>query len=146
MAGIITYGDWMVSKKGLKCISSGYEIDKGMLWDSKQHENIGPMVWEWPIHLIDKGYLNSENANDFNASFVFAQDYFRNEMPEEAVVYVSLAQTLYVQDQILKIIDIVEKEFPEIIKDGFKVVFNSDKMNRYSELMSNIKYLPQSSN
>ncbi|MES2379556.1 MAG: hypothetical protein V4538_00850 [Bacteroidota bacterium] len=138
MSTIIKFGDWIVDEDGISNELYDYHIPKDDLWDSKEFEYTGPLIWDWLIHITEKAWITKDNVKDLNTAFVFAQDYFKS-LKLSNVDDVSLAQTLYIQQQI---IDIKEDETPN--DKGTKLVSGSpnESIKKYLNARNNIKYLP----
>ena len=73
---------------------------------------------------------------DFNTAFFFCQDYFRKFKPSD-LPYVSTAQTLNIQKQLLDISEEVSK-MEKVDKLGI-VDIDTDDMIKYGKRLSNIK-------
>ena len=81
-----------------------YIIDNDRFWETRDYN--GHLVWDWLIHLTKKSWINKNNVNDLNSAFFFCQDYFKKYKPSN-LPYVSTAQTLNIQNQILEIEEIM---------------------------------------
>ena len=134
---IIKFGIWQVESDAL--VGKGghdYIIECSRLWETRDYN--GHLVGDWLIHLTEKGWIDKDNVKDLNTAFFFCQDYFRENKPKN-LPYVSTAQTLNIQKQILEI----EEEMAKSEKVGrFGVVeVDTESMLKYRDLMNNIKYL-----
>ena len=134
---IIKFGIWQVEPDALVAKDGhDYIIECGRFWETRDYN--GHLVWDWLIHLAQKTWIDKESVKDLNTAFFFCQDYFRKNKPKN-LPYVSTAQTLNIQKQILEIQEEMEKS-ERNNKNGI-VEFNSERMKKYSDLMSNINYL-----
>ena len=73
------------------------------------------------IHLAQKSWVKSESINDLNIAFFFCQDYFREFKPNN-LPYISTAQTLNIQKQLMEIRD----EMKRHEKDSKNGIFEFD--------------------
>lgn len=134
---IIKFGIWQVESDALVAKDGhDYIIECGRFWETRDYN--GHLVWDWLIHLAQKAWIDKENVKDLNTAFFFCQDYFRENKPKN-LTYVSTAQTLNIQKQILEIRDEMEKT--EKVNENGIVEIDSDRMLKYRDLMNNIKYL-----
>lgn len=134
---IIKFGIWQVESNAL--VGKGridYIIECNRFWETRDYN--GYLVWDWLIHLTDKTWINKENVKDLNTAFFFCQDYFKENKPVNSP-YVSTAQTLNIQKQILEIEEEMAKS-ETVSKDGV-VDIDTEDMLSYQDLMNNIKYL-----
>ncbi len=134
---IIKFGIWQVESDAL--VGKGgrdYIIESSRFWETRDYN--GHLVWDWLIHLTEKAWINKENVKDLNTAFFFCQDYFRKNKPAN-LPYVSTAQTLNIQKQILEIEEEMAKS--EKVSELGIVEIDTEDMLKYRDLMSNIKYL-----
>ena len=134
---IIKFGIWQVESDAL--VGKGerdYVIESNRFWEIRNYN--GHLVWDWLIHLTEKTWINKENVKDLNTAFFFCQDYFRKNKPNN-LPYISTAQTLNIQKQILEIEEEMAKS--EKINELGIVEINTEDMSKYRTLMRNIKYL-----
>ena len=134
---IIKFGIWQVESDAL--VGKGardYIIECSRFWETRDYN--GHLVWDWLIHLTEKTFINKENVKDLNTAFFFCQDYFRKNKPAN-LPYVSTAQTLNIQKQILEIEEEMAKS--EKVSEYGTVEIETEDMLKYSDLMNNIKYL-----
>ncbi|MFD2915339.1 hypothetical protein [Psychroserpens luteus] len=134
---IIKFGIWQVESDAL--VGKGgrdYIIESSRFWETRDYN--GHLVWDWLIHLTEKTWINQESVKDLNTAFFFCQDYFRKNKPAN-LPYVSTAQTLNIQKQILEIEEEMAKS--EKVSELGIVEIDTEDMLKYSELLSNIKYL-----
>jgi len=117
-----------------------YHIGSGRLWETQDFH--GYPVWSWLIHLTEKDWITKENINDLNIAFIFGQNLFKSQRPN-LKSNPSLAQTLYIQQQLMDIRVTMDREFPE---DEIGTSLFSDEsaksMTRYGQLLNQIKFLP----
>ena len=135
---IIKFGDWRVEWESLEYSKEEFDyiIECDRFWETRLYE--GHLVWDWLIHLTSKAWINKDNVKDFNLAFFFCQDYFKEFKPEK-LKYVSIAQTLNIQQQILEIRDKLDQD-RQVDEYGL-VQINSDDMHRYNTMMGNINFL-----
>lgn len=134
---IIKFGKWQVESDALIAKEGqDYIIECSRFWETRDYN--GHLVWEWLIHLANKAWIDKENVKDLNTAFFFCQDYFRKNKPLN-LPYVSTAQTLNVQKQILEIQEEMAKS--EKISTNGIVEIDTERMLKYRYLMSNITYL-----
>lgn len=121
---LIKFGAWEFDPSfGIDHPIYNHDISKQKLWEYVDYNNSGVLVWEQLLYFAKNRTVNKENANDLNTAFLFAQDYFRHERPY-GLPEVSLSQTLYVQQQIMTIIENhtgdnkPPKVTPEDVTDG----------------------------
>ncbi|GGZ67203.1 hypothetical protein [Algibacter mikhailovii] len=134
---IIKFGIWQVESDAL--VGKGgrdYIIESSRFWETRDYN--GHLVWDWLIHLTEKAWINKENVKDLNTAFFFCQDYFRKNKPAN-LPYVSTAQTLNIQKQILEIEEEMAKS--EKVSELGIVEIDTEDMLKYRDLMNNIKYL-----
>lgn len=111
---LIKFGIWEIDEKfGLVGkVGYDYNIHSHRLWETTkvgEHE-----LWSWLIHLSEKTWTTPDNVNDLNTAFLFAQDYFKKEKPKN-VPNVSTAQTIYVQRQLISLLDYEAKTENDIL-------------------------------
>lgn len=134
---IIKFGIWQVESDAL--VAKGghdYIIECSRFWETRDYN--GHLVWDWLIHLAQKTWIDKESVKDLNTAFFFCQDYFRENKPKN-LPYVSTAQTLNIQKQILEIQEEMDKS-ERVSKNGI-LEFDSERMLKYRDLMNDIKYL-----
>ncbi len=134
---IIKFGVWQVESDALVGkVGYDYIINDSRFWETQDYN--GHLVWSWLIHLTEKTWIDKETVKDLNTAFFFCQDYFREFKPTD-LPYVSTAQTLNIQKQLLEISEEVsDKE--KVDKNGI-VDIDIDDMVNYSRSLSSIKYL-----
>ena len=133
---IIKFGDWHVEKDHLVGkVGYDYNIIDSRLWEYSEYN--GVLTWDWLIHLANKAWINKESVKDLNNAFFFCQDYFKNKKPSN-LPYVSSAQTLYIQKQIIEI----NEEFSKLekVENGIFIP-NSENFHKYTKRISEIKNL-----
>ena len=113
-----------------------YKINDRRFWETEDYN--GHLVWSWLIHLAEKIWIDKENVKNLNIAFFFCQDYFKEHKPKD-LPYVSTAQTLNIQKQILEIREEMSKR-EKLNKQGL-VEIETEDMIKYSELLSDIKYI-----
>ncbi|HLO42896.1 MAG TPA: hypothetical protein VK175_01110 [Leadbetterella sp.] len=134
---IIKFGDWQVESDSLVGkIGYDYIIECSRLWETREYK--GVLVWDWLIHLVNKTWITKDSMKDLNTAFFFCQDYFKEHKPRE-LEYVSTAQTLYIQKQLMDIREQTSKI--ENIDNHGVVQIDSESMLRYLDLKENIKLL-----
>lgn len=134
---IIKFGIWQVESDAL--VGKGgrdYIIECSRFWETRDYN--GHLVWDWLIHLCEKTWITKENVNDLNTAFFFCQDYFKENKPAN-LPYVSTAQTLNIQKQLLDISEEMSKI--EKVDERGIVDIDTEDMMKYGELLNNIKYL-----
>ena len=133
---IIKFGDWHVEKDNLVGkVGYDYSIVDSRLWEHSEYN--GVLTWDWLIHLANKTWINKESVKDLNNAFFFCQDYFKNTKPSD-LPYISTAQTLYIQKQIVEI----KEEFSKLEKVENGIVKpNSENLSNYIERVSEIRNL-----
>ena len=140
---VIKFGIWEINESGIigrKENGNNYPIEKKTLWDTRNY-NDKKLVWDWLIHIAGKAWMSIENINDFNIAFCFAQDYFKEFKPNN-LPDVSIAQSLYIQKQLMEISIIMENNRPS--SDLGLNVFSEEGIQtatEYNNLLSNIKFL-----
>ena len=134
---IIKFGIWQVESDALVAKEGNdYIIESGRFWETRDYN--GHLVWDWLIHLANKGWINKKNVKDLNTAFFFCQDYFKENKPAN-LPYVSTAQTLFIQKQILDIKEEMSK-YERTNRQGIAVA-DTESFIKYQDLMGNIKYL-----
>lgn len=133
---IIKFGIWQVESDALVAKSQDYIIDSSRFWETSEYN--GHLVWDWLIHLASKAWINNQSVKDLNTAFFFCQDYFKNEKPSN-LPYVSTAQTLYIQKQLLDNREEMNK-YPHAVENGI-VQIDTESMLKYRSLKANIKTL-----
>jgi hypothetical protein len=134
---IIKFGMWQVESDALVAKEGhDYIIDCGRFWETRNYD--GHLTWDWLIHLADKGWINKKNVKDLNTAFFFCQDYFKENKPTN-LPYVSTAQTLFIQKQLLDIREEMSK-YEKTDKRGMAIA-DTESFLKYGELMDNIKFL-----
>jgi hypothetical protein len=134
---IIKFGDWQVERDALVGkVGYDYIIADTSLWESSEYKGI--LVWDWLIHLTEKPWIDKDSVKDLNMAFFFCQDYFKKLKPKD-LPYISTAQTLYFQKQIIEI----DEEFSKLEKvDKHGIVIpNSENFNAFVKRKSEIKSL-----
>jgi hypothetical protein len=80
---IKTFGIWQVTEDGMNSTEPyEYNLNIGDLFATRVED--GKEVWDFPIHLTEKTWLNGEFAyrmQDFNKAFAFAQEHFKDHRP-----------------------------------------------------------------
>jgi len=142
---IVKFGIWEIDEEygliGRPEHGGEYPIAKNRLWEVRNYrENV--QVWDWLLHLIEKSWVKKEEVNDLNTAFCFAQDYFKEFRPEGSA-YVSLAQTLYIQNQELEIRELLDTDdvSDEIEITSFDKLVDDELMKKASEMYKNMKFL-----
>jgi hypothetical protein len=134
---IINFGVWQVESDALiGKVGYDYIIECSRFWETREYN--GFLVWDWLIHLTTKSWFKVKDVNDFNTAFFFCQDYFKEHKPVNSP-YVSTAQTLYIQKQLMQIRQemLTSEKFD---KNGtFEV--DIENMLKYRDLKSNLKFL-----
>ncbi|OIQ17673.1 MAG: hypothetical protein BM557_08270 [Flavobacterium sp. MedPE-SWcel] len=132
---IIKFGIWQVEPDALVGkVGYDYVIGDTRFWETEEYN--GDLVWSWLIHLTKKSWINKDNVKDLNTAFFFCQDYFRLNKPE-SLSYVSTAQTLNIQQQLLVVKDkLSENERIDKYKSR-----DIEDMIRYKEMLDGIKFL-----
>jgi hypothetical protein len=134
---IIKFGIWQVESDALIAKDGhDYIIECSRFWETSDYH--GHLVWSWLIHVAKKSWIDKESVKDLNTAFFFCQDYFKKNKPLN-LPYVSTAQTLNIQKQILEIQEEMAKSV-NINQNGI-VETDLQHMLKYRELMSNIKFL-----
>lgn len=132
---IIKFGIWQIESDALVAKDGhDYIIERSRFWETQDYN--GHLVWDWLIHLAQKSWITSENINDLNTAFFFCQDYFKEFMPAN-LPYISTAQTLNIQKQLIEIRD--EMGEPES-ENGIMQV-DAERMLKYRDLKSNLKFI-----
>lgn len=133
---IIKFGIWQVETDALVGKGHDYIIDCHRFWETQVYD--GHLVWDWLIHLVQKSWITGDRINDLNTAFFFCQDYFKKFKPNN-IPYVSTAQTLNIQKQLMEIRDEMSKH-ENVSKNGILEV-DVEQMLKYRDLKSNIKYI-----
>ena len=134
---IIRFGVWQVESDALVGkVGYDYKINDRRFWETEDYN--GHLVWSWLIHLAEKIWIDKENVKNLNIAFFFCQDYFKEHKPKD-LPYVSTAQTLNIQKQILEIREEMSKR-EKLNKQGL-VEIETEDIIKYSELLSDIKYI-----
>lgn len=133
---IIEFGIWRVEHDSLVATGHDYVIERSRLWETQEYS--GFLVWDWLIHLTKKSWIKIENINDLNTAFFFCQDYFKKFKPKR-VPYVSTAQTLNIQKQIMEIRDEMDSQI-EIDRNGI-VSIDAENILKFIDLRNNIKFI-----
>lgn len=97
---IAKFGNWEIHKEGIDNSLTGYYISNKTLWATQNFS--GQLLWEKLLHISRKTHITSEDFNDFIIAFIFAQDYFNSEKPDN-LKQISTAQSIYVSTQIVKL-------------------------------------------
>lgn len=134
---IINFGDWHVERDALVGkIGNGYIIECHRFWEIRDFN--GFLVWDWLVHFTSKSWFTIDIVNDFNTAFFFCQDYFKENKPDK-LPYVSTAQSLNIQKQILQI----RKDMEKIDKSNKSGLFKLDaeSLCNIRKLQNNITFL-----
>lgn len=133
---IIKFGDWHVGKDYLVGkVGYDYNIVDSRLWEYSEYNDV--FTWDWLIHLANKTWINKKSVKDLNNAFFFCQDFFKNKKPAD-LPYISTAQTLYIQKQIIEI----KEEYSKILKvENGIVLSDSHNLSRYAQRVGDIKNL-----
>lgn len=134
---VIKFGVWQVESDALVGkVGYDYIITNSRFWETQDYN--GHLVWSWLIHLTEKNWIDKQNIKDLNTAFIFCQDYFKEHKPKN-LPYVSTAQTLNIQKQLMEISEEMQKR-EKVDKNGIFDIETEDMM-KYSELLSGITYL-----
>ncbi|ARV08284.1 hypothetical protein BTO05_01000 [Winogradskyella sp. PC-19] len=134
---IIKFGVWQVESDALVGkVGYDYIIADSRFWETQDYN--GHLVWSWLIHLTEKSWIDKLTVKDLNTAFFFCQDYYKEHKPEN-LPYVSTAQTLNIQKQLLDISEEIQKK-EKVDKNGI-VDFDIEGMMEYGNQLNNIKYL-----
>ena len=72
----VRFGNWIVGEDGITwdgLKKKGYYIEKDSLKDVLYDYQD---VYEWPIYIVDKSWINKSDIYTFNTAFVFALVHF----------------------------------------------------------------------
>lgn len=97
---IIEFGVWKVTEYGIEHSKYTYPIAKERLWETT--DRYDEELWDWLIHMVEKTWLSDDDLKDLVIAFAFAQDYFIDHKPPHEGDNVSMAQTLYIQQQMIE--------------------------------------------
>lgn len=88
------FGNWQVTEFGIIGLGKLGEIkiDSDQLLDKRQKQ-----LYDWLIHIAEKGNVTELNVYEFNAAFVYALSFFNIDIPSE----LSFSKTFEKQIQII---------------------------------------------
>lgn len=88
------FGNWEVTEFGIIGLGKlgGIKIDSDQLLDKRQQQ-----LYDWLIHIAEKGNVTELNVYEFNAAFVYALSFFNIDIPSE----LSFSKTFEKQIQII---------------------------------------------
>ncbi|PKV52817.1 hypothetical protein ATE84_4944 [Aquimarina sp. MAR_2010_214] len=131
------FGVWQVESDALVGkVGYDYIIADSRFWETQDYN--GYLVWSWLIHLTEKSWIDKQTVKDLNTAFFFCQDYYKKYKPKN-LPYISTAQTLNIQKQLLEINEEMQKK-EKIDKHGI-IEIETEGMTKYSELLNGITYL-----
>ena len=90
----IKFGNWAITPSGIEWLGvNEYIIYKDKLVETRKIGEV--LVYDWPLHIVTKGWVNKEDLYAFNTAFIFALENF-DIKPNENV---SISTTLLAQQQ-----------------------------------------------
>ena len=80
---VAKFGRWQVTKKGIlfNTVKSFLFIQKEKLFEIRQDKQLDK--WDLPLDIASKKWVSDSDMYKFIAAFFFAQDFFKNDRPEE---------------------------------------------------------------
>ena len=139
---ITKFGIWEIDEEYgiIGRVNPGYDynIAAMRLWEAIEYR--GHLVGSWLIHLSEKTWIKPENFNDLVAALAFAQDFFKDQKPGNAL-NASTAQSIFIAQQL---VELNRKPEKNDIKDedgvgfGLGIIKESDLRDRALEHMQNL--------
>lgn len=88
------FGNWEVTDSAIIGLGEleGIKIDSDQLLDKRQEQ-----LYDWLIHIAEKGNVTELNVYEFNTAFVYALSFFNIDIPRE----LSLSKSFEKQKQII---------------------------------------------
>jgi len=74
------FGNWEVTDFGIIGLGKleGVKINSDQLLDKRQEQ-----LYDWLIHIAEKGNVTELNVYEFNVAFVYALSFFNIDIPSE---------------------------------------------------------------